>query len=78
MARSHVAAALGASLFAILLFSQLVVNLGFPNAATWHGRLDDNRHKYDHSHLFRPKQAEDAADDPSQYLVGVGKADITG
>lgn len=78
MARSHAAVALGASLFAILIFSQLVVNLGFPHVDFWHGRLDQDYSKYEHSQLFRPKQADDAADDPSQYLIGVGKADITG
>ena len=78
MARSHIAVAIGASLLAALIVSQLVLNLGFPSADLWHGRLDQEYKEYEHTQLFRPKQAEDAADDPSQYLVGVGKADITG
>ncbi|KAF1972669.1 neutral ceramidase precursor [Bimuria novae-zelandiae CBS 107.79] len=78
MARSHAALAFGASLFAILIFSQLVVNLGFPHVDFWHGRLDQDYTKYEHTQLFRPKQAGAAADNPSQYLIGVGKADITG
>lgn len=78
MARSHVAVAIGASLLAALIVSQLVATLGFPNVDFWHGRLDQHDKAHEHTQLFRPKQADDAADDPSQYLVGVGKADITG
>lgn len=79
MARSHALIALGASLFALLLFSQLVANLGFPHVDLAHGRVDQQHStKHEHSQLFRAKQVEDAADDPSQYLIGVGKADITG
>lgn len=78
MARSHVAVALGASLFAILIFSQLIAHLGFSHADSRHGRLEQDSAKFEHAQPFRPKQVEDAADDPSQYLIGVGKADITG
>ncbi|KAF2438292.1 Neutral/alkaline nonlysosomal ceramidase [Karstenula rhodostoma CBS 690.94] len=78
MARSHIAVALGASLLAALIVSQLVATLGFPHVDFWHGRLDQSYRAYEHTNLFRPKQAADAVDDPSQYLIGVGKADITG
>lgn len=78
MARSHIAVALGASLLAALIVGQLVATLGFPHVHLWHGRLDQSYGAYEHTNLFRPKQADDAVDDPSQYLIGVGKADITG
>lgn len=78
MARSHIAVALGAALMAALIVSQLVVNLGFPQVDFWHRRLDQDQHDHSQTHIFSGKQAEEAADDPSQYLVGVGKADITG
>lgn len=78
MARSHIAVALGAALFASLLISQLVINLGFPQVDFWHWRLDQDHHGIKQTHFFGGKQAEEFADDPSAYLIGVGKADITG
>lgn len=68
MARSHIAFALAASLLAALIVSQLVATLGFPHV---------DHKAYQHTNLRR-EQVEDAAADASQYLVGVGKADITG
>lgn len=78
MARSHIAVAFGAAFFASLLISQLVLNLGFPQADFWHSRLDQSKHDVPQTHIFSEKQAGDAAEDASQYLIGVGKADITG
>ena len=78
MARSHIAVAFGAALFASLIISQLVVNLGFPQADFWHGRLDQDRHDVQQTHLFSGKQTGELVEDASQYLIGVGKADITG
>jgi neutral ceramidase len=78
MARSHFAVALGSSLFALLLVSQLVINLGFPQVDFWHWRLDQTHYDVKQTHLFGAKQAGDVEQDPSQYLIGVGKADITG
>jgi neutral ceramidase len=77
MARSHIAVALGAALVALLIVSQLVVNLGFPQVDFWHWRLDQ-QYGYTQTHFFSSKQAGEEVDDPSQYLIGVGKADITG
>ncbi|KAJ4986985.1 neutral/alkaline non-lysosomal ceramidase [Stagonosporopsis vannaccii] len=77
MARSHIAVAVGAAVVALLIVGQLVVNLGFPNAGLWHGRLDQSHHAP--PDLFMStKQAGGLAADASQYLIGVGKADITG
>lgn len=78
MARSHIAVAFGAALFASLIISQLVINLGFPQVDFWHWRLDQQQYDRTQTHFFSEKQAGDAAEDASQYLIGVGKADITG
>jgi hypothetical protein len=78
MARSHIAVALGAALIASLIIAQLVVNLGFPVADFWHGRLDQTYTGAQQDHFTSEKQDPGLADDASSYLIGVGKADITG
>jgi neutral ceramidase len=79
MARSHFVVALGTALFTALLVSQLVINLGFPQVDFWHWRLDQQEHHdIPQTHVFSEKQDNGTADAPSQYLVGAGKADITG
>ncbi|KAH9875666.1 hypothetical protein IAQ61_003130 [Plenodomus lingam] len=81
MARSHVAVALGAALIASFIIGQLVINLGFPAPDFWHARLDQIYHggPVHQDSFLGPKQSGDeVVDDPSSYLVGVGKADITG
>ncbi|KAF2175716.1 Neutral/alkaline nonlysosomal ceramidase [Zopfia rhizophila CBS 207.26] len=80
MARSHIVVAIGAAFFASLIISQLVINLGFPQVDFWHWRLDQDHHDIQQTHLFSEKdaQANKVAADGSQYLIGVGKADITG
>ncbi|CAE7179605.1 Neutral ceramidase [Pyrenophora teres f. teres] len=78
MARSHIAVAFGAALVAILIFGQLVINLGFPVVDSWHARLDQSYNGAQQDHFVSEKQGGGAGSDPSSYLVGVGKADITG
>lgn len=79
MARSHIAVALGAALVASLIIGQLVINLGFPSVDFWHMRLDQSYNGAQQSHFMGgKKQSGELVDDPSSYLVGVGKADITG
>ena len=78
MARSHVAVALGAALVASLIIGQLVINLGFPSVDFWHARLDQTYNGAQQDHFISEKQDGGVADDPSSYLIGVGKADITG
>ena len=79
MARSHIAVALGAALVASLIIGHLVVNLGFPSVDFWHWRLDQSYGGAQQTHfLGGKKQSGDLVDDPSSYLIGVGKADITG
>jgi len=78
MARSHIAVALGAALVASLIIAQLVINLGFPAVDFWHGRLDNSYNGAQQDRFNSEKQDGGLADDPSSYLIGVGKADITG
>jgi neutral ceramidase len=78
MARSHIVVAFVAALSASLIISQLVIHLGLPQVDFWHWRLDQSGHGIPQTQILSEKQAGDAADDPSQYLIGVGKADITG
>lgn len=79
MARSHIAVALGAALIASLIIGQLVINLGFPSVDFWHGRLDQSNYEQQPFHFSSgKKQSGELVDDPASYLVGVGKADITG
>ncbi|KAF2258935.1 neutral ceramidase precursor [Lojkania enalia] len=78
MARSHIAVAVGAAFTAALIISQLIINLGFPSVDFWHWRLDQTYSGTQQTHFFSEKQAGEPQDDPSQYLIGVGKADITG
>jgi len=78
MARSHIAVALGAALIASLIISQLVINLGFPKVEFWHWRLDQSYHGTPQTQFLGEKQSGEQAEDAASYLVGVGKADITG
>ena len=78
MARSHIAVAFGAALIAILIVGQLVVNLGLPSVDSWHARLDQAYNGAQQDHFVSEKQDGGAGADPSAYLVGVGKSDITG
>lgn len=78
MARSHIAVALGAALITSLIVGHLVINLGFPNVDFWHRRLDQSYTGAQQSHFYHGKQSGELVDDPASYLVGVGKADITG
>lgn len=80
MARSHIAVALGAAVFALLVIFQLTTTLGLPELDFWHWTVQEQRNGIPQTHLFSEKDA--AADavtaEGSQYLLGVGKADITG
>ncbi|MCJ1477047.1 hypothetical protein MMC13_005718 [Lambiella insularis] len=79
MARTHIATALAAACFALLVVFQLVENFGWPSV----GFL--NLH-HDPKEVDSPSQIPIYADlpegsranDGSLYLLGVGKADITG
>ena len=77
MARSHIAVALSAALIALLIIWQLLLHLGFPSIDFWHATLEQS---YDGAQqtYFSSETSSGALDDASSYLVGVGKADITG
>jgi neutral ceramidase len=77
MARSHIAVALGTALVALLIISQLVLHLGSPTVDFWHARLDQTNHGAQQDHFISEKQ-DGGLGDASSYLIGVGKADITG
>ena len=79
MARSHIAVAVGSAFFVALLLSHLFVTLGFPQADFWHGRLDGKDYSQDSRYFdLKDENGGAATADGSQYLLGVGKADITG
>ncbi|PVH97261.1 Neutral/alkaline nonlysosomal ceramidase [Periconia macrospinosa] len=73
MARTHILAAFVAAFTAALIIGQLVFDF---NSASSHSRFS-SRQK---THSFAKDQADGSAPqaDASQYLIGVGKADITG
>ena len=80
MARSHIAVALGAATFVLLVIFQLASTLRIPELDFWHWTVQEQGNGIPQTHLFSEKNA--AADavtaEGSQYLLGVGKADITG
>lgn len=78
MARSHIAVAFGAALISILIVAQLAIDLGFPANDFWHQRLDHSYDSVQQDLFMSTKQDGGLVEDPSQYLIGVGKADITG
>jgi neutral ceramidase len=79
MARSHIALALGAALIASLIIGQLVLHLGFPSVESWQQNLGQSYGAAQQQmHYLSGKQSGEQPADASSYLVGVGKADITG
>jgi len=78
MARSHIAVALSAALIACLILTQLLFTLGLPAAPFWPARLRHGAHDAQQDSLLIGKQSGELVDDASSYVVGVGKADITG
>ncbi len=77
MARSHIAVALATALVAILLITHLVADLGASSASPWQDRRS-HRTPTKQTHILDSKQSSPQSDDASSYLIGVGKADITG
>ncbi|KAF1838471.1 neutral ceramidase precursor [Decorospora gaudefroyi] len=78
MARSHIAVALGAALFALLIIVQLVNSPGSSPLAFSHAGLRQPDHGAQHDHSVGERQGGGLAEDASSYLIGIGKADITG
>jgi len=79
MVRLHIAAALVSATAVLLITSQLLSNFGLPNIdfldlrheGDWFGAI---RHQYP----FTSHEGHAESDDGDLYLLGVGKADITG
>ena len=80
MARSHIVVALGAAVFALLMIFQLTTTLRIPEPDFRHWTVQEQGNGIPQTHLFNEKGAAADAVTPegSQYLLGVGKADITG
>lgn len=67
----QIAAAVATAFFAALLIIQLTISFGRDEAASW---PQTSHHHPNRSSSARP----DGVEDGSLYLLGVGKADITG
>ncbi|GME28464.1 Neutral alkaline nonlysosomal ceramidase [Neofusicoccum parvum] len=82
MARTHIALALGAASLSLFLAFQLISVFGLPTVDYWHWKQSGAWQHVDgaQTHVFELKEAAAAAAAASgdQYLIGVGKADITG
>jgi len=76
MARSHIAAALSAALLVSLIIGHLVLDLG-SRPASWHQKAHQPYGGVQHTHLHKAQSGQQP-NDAGSYLVGVGKADITG
>lgn len=81
MARFHIAAALGAATLAILVTLQLISHFGLPELDFMHLANDaftkgSTTNQYPINSPY--DVVEELADDGTLYLLGVGKADITG
>lgn len=75
MARHHVALAFGAALVAMLTIWQLLLQFGSPLVASWAKGVHGIPLGLGKDALLNGTNATAAG---SEYLVGVGKADITG
>lgn len=80
MARSHIAAALGIASLGLLVVFHLISQLGLPNVGFFHFKhVSENRAtSADQIPLVSPSSQPDVSDNIPAYLLGVGKADITG
>ena len=80
MSRYHLGVALGAATFALLVVFQLISSFGFPNITflNFH-HIDFSGPGSNHQIPLSPDDSkENPSEDGSVYLLGVGKADITG
>jgi len=80
MARLHFAAALGTASFALLLILGLVLSFGLPQVDFWHWRYHESTDKASSSQrpIFPPNVETGNRGHGGTYILGVGKADITG
>lgn len=80
MARFHIAAALVSATFALLIILQLLSSFGFPKLDFLQLRYEAPfRQQESHRNPINSSATSSGvSDDGTQYLLGVGKADITG
>lgn len=80
MARLHIAVALASAIFALLLVFQLFSNFGIPELDFLHLRPQAPLgHPLLHQiPINSPSANSGSLQDGTRYLLGVGKADITG
>lgn len=80
MARLHIAVAFAAASFALLLVFQLLSSFGFPKLDFLHMRPEANlrRPTLHQTPINLPSANSGGLENGTQYLLGVGKADITG
>ena len=80
MARIHIATALGTASIVLLITLHLISSFGLPSVGFLNFRSGGHwASKYTYQNVLRPPEVEISKDDErTQYLLGVGKADITG
>ena len=82
MARSRIATALVTATAALFITFYLLTTLGLPELDFLHLRYEaggsGSGFRSQQTPLNPPSVAESPQDGPSQYMLGVGKADITG
>ncbi|KAF2087652.1 Neutral/alkaline nonlysosomal ceramidase [Saccharata proteae CBS 121410] len=86
MARSHVAFAVAGATFALFVAFQLVCSFGLPEVDFWHWQKYGSWREYEDAQVRLPHLQEPgmlhggvkSAASSDEYLLGVGKADITG
>ena len=80
MARSPIAIALISTTFALLILWQLLSHFGFPRLQYFHWTYNSfPNSRVPHQIPLLSSDSEPVApDDGTQYVLGVGKADITG
>ena len=80
MARPHITVALVATSFALLIIFSLLSHFGFPSLQYYHWTFDSSSNYRVRQQIpINPLNSGSAiSDDGTQYLLGVGMADITG
>ncbi|KAL6721454.1 hypothetical protein ACLMJK_000557 [Lecanora helva] len=79
MARFHIAAALVTATIALLVISHLLSTYGNSTSDFLHVRYGSSSYdRVDHQHVFDANEEHTELKDGATYLLGVGKADITG
>lgn len=79
MPRGHIAVALGAACFALLVLFQLVSTFGFPQVGFFNLHYVSVHTGSSNQIPIEPELPSDyVSQNGSLYLLGVGKADITG